>query len=62
MYSYEQYKKGFTYLYIKREVCLDGIHTKPLNFTLKPIERKQTKNDRSNFIQQIDLQLLSTQV
>ena len=29
--TYEQTKKGFSYFYPKREVLIDGIHTKPLS-------------------------------
>ena len=31
MKSYEQVKKGLSYVYHKRIVCEDGIRTKPLN-------------------------------
>ena len=39
VYTYSQQKKAFTYLYCKRVVQLDGIHTKPLNIVLKPINK-----------------------
>ena len=29
--TYEQTKKGLSYFYPKRQVQVDGIHTKPLN-------------------------------
>ena len=31
MKSYEQIKKGLSYVYHKRIICNDGIRTKPLN-------------------------------
>lgn len=40
LYSYSQQKSAFTYFYCKRQVCDDGIHTKPLDICLKPIKRK----------------------
>ena len=40
MYSYNQIKRAFSYFYCKREVCKDGIHTKPLDICLQPIKRK----------------------
>lgn len=39
IYSYNQFRQGFTYFYIKREVQADGIHTVPLRLTLSPICR-----------------------
>ena len=39
IYSYNQFRQGFTYFYIKREILNDGIHTKPLQITLTPITR-----------------------
>ena len=39
IYSYSQFRQGFTYFYIKRELLEDGIHTKPLQLTLSPVSR-----------------------
>ena len=39
IYSYNQFRQGFTYFYVKREILNDGIHTKPLQITLSPISR-----------------------
>ena len=36
IYTYEQSRIGFSYLYIKRHVMDDGINTKPLMMTLRP--------------------------
>ena len=37
VFTYEQTRKGFPYLYVKREVLDDGIHTKPLSVVLNPL-------------------------
>jgi hypothetical protein len=37
MFSYKQPKTGFSYLYCKRKVLNDGIHTEPLDLVLTPI-------------------------
>ena len=34
--TYTQRKTGFSYFYVKREVCDNGIDTKPLSLTLTP--------------------------
>ena len=39
IYSYNQFRQGLTYFYIKREVLEDGVHTKPLLLTLTPVVR-----------------------
>ena len=36
MKTYEETKKAFNYLYLKRQVLPDGIHTKPLDLILEP--------------------------
>ena len=36
MKMYEENKKAFNYLYLKRQVLPDGIHTKPLDLILEP--------------------------
>ena len=36
MKTYEEKKKAFNYLYLKRQVQSDGIHTKPLDLVLEP--------------------------
>ena len=40
IFTYEQFRKGFSYLYIKREILQDGITTIPLNITLKPTKQR----------------------
>ena len=37
VFTYTQERKGFSYLYCKRKVMEDGIHTKPLDITLCPL-------------------------
>ncbi len=39
VYTYEQIRSSFTYFYPKREVLCDGISTRPLSITLKPIAK-----------------------
>ena len=39
IYTYTQFRQGFTYFYIKREILDDGIHSIPLKLTLTPISR-----------------------
>ena len=39
MFSYTQERCGFSYLYMKRKVLDDGIHTVPLEITLKPVDK-----------------------
>ena len=39
MYSYNQIKRAFSYFYCKRELCEDGIHTKPLNICPQPVKQ-----------------------
>ena len=39
VFTYEQMRNGFTYLYVKREVCDDGVSTKPLQTVLKPYNK-----------------------
>lgn len=36
IFTYTQEKKGFGYFYCKRKVLSDGIHTEPLDITLRP--------------------------
>ena len=36
IFTYTQERTGFSYFYCKREVCSDGITTKPLNLVLRP--------------------------
>ena len=45
VYTYTQTKTGFSYLYVKREVEADGVHTKPLSICLNPMQ-----NDHLTFI------------
>jgi hypothetical protein len=41
--TYSQIKFGFSYFYVKRIVCNDGIHTKPLKMVLVPRKIKCSK-------------------
>jgi hypothetical protein len=43
IYTYTQDKKAFSYLYCKRRVLDCGIDTDPLDVTLRPIEKDETK-------------------
>ena len=36
MMTYQESKKAFNYLYCKRQVLEDKIHTKPLDIVLEP--------------------------
>ena len=36
VYTYQQERNGFAYLYVKRRVLQDGVSTTPLDITLKP--------------------------
>lgn len=40
IFSYQQIKCAFTYLYCKREILSDGLHSKPLKLTLQPRKKK----------------------
>jgi hypothetical protein len=40
MHTYTQAKTAFSYLYCKRRVHEDGIHTEPLDLVLRPPKRK----------------------
>ena len=37
VFTYTQERRGFSYLYCKRKVLDDGIHTVPLDLTLCPL-------------------------
>lgn len=37
--TYSQEKLAFPYLYCKRQICADGVHTIPLDITLHPVEK-----------------------
>jgi len=37
VFTYTQERRGFSYLYCKRKVLHDGIHTAPLDITLCPL-------------------------
>ena len=43
LYSYQQSKQAFTYLYCKRKVCENGIDTKPMDICLIPIKKAKTE-------------------
>ena len=45
MYTYEQMKTGYSYLYCKRVVHQNGISTEPLSIVLRPIEKPLTEFD-----------------
>ena len=39
VFTYSQMRNGFTYLYVKRKVCNDGVSTEPLDIWLTPINK-----------------------
>ena len=41
MYTYSQFRDGISYFYCKREVLLDGVHTKPLQIIASPWPTKE---------------------
>ena len=43
--TYEQTKTALNYFYCKRKLASDGIHTEPLELTLKPIQRCENDNE-----------------
>ena len=51
LFTYEQEKCGFSYLYCKRRVLDDGIHTTPLDITLCPVSKKVSENEDDNVLQ-----------
>ena len=47
VFTYVQERRGFSYLYCKRQVLNDGIHTKPLDITLCPLKPSEREvNDQ----------------
>ena len=40
VFTYRQDRRGFSYLYCKRKVLNDGVHTVPLDLTLCPVPRQ----------------------
>ncbi|XP_053391895.1 uncharacterized protein LOC128554634 [Mercenaria mercenaria] len=42
VFTYSQERRGFSYLYCKRKVMNDGIHTVPLDLTLCPVPKQDT--------------------
>ena len=48
VFTYTQERRGFSYLYCKRKVLPDGIHTEPLDVNLCPLPlEKGTRRQRS---------------
>lgn len=45
VYTYLQPKQAFNYFYCKRLVQPDGIHTKPLDIVLKPLNKYKTEQE-----------------
>lgn len=45
IFTYEQERCGFSYLYCKRRVLDNGIDTEPLNLELCPVRKQQTDPD-----------------
>ena len=43
VFTYTQERRGFSYLYCKRKVLEDGIHTQPLDITLCPFPKTDTE-------------------
>ena len=43
VFTYTQERRGFSYLYCKRKVLEDGIHTQPLDITLCPFSKTDTE-------------------
>ena len=43
VFTYTQERRGFSYLYCKRKVLEDGIHTQPLDITLCPLPKTDTE-------------------
>ena len=41
VFTYTQERRGFSYLYCKRKVLEDGIHTEPLDITLCPLSSQE---------------------
>ncbi|MES9906421.1 MAG: hypothetical protein ABW168_27535 [Sedimenticola sp.] len=42
MMTYKQSKRDFTYVYCKRRVCSDGVHTEPLDIVVMPLNKSKT--------------------
>lgn len=56
IYSYIQPKQAFNYFYCKRLVMPDGVHTKPLNIVLKPLnkyKKRQKEKEEEEFFKYI---------
>ena len=51
MFTYTQERRGFSYLYCKRKVLDDGIHTVPLDITLCPVPPKEQDVDDRELIE-----------
>ena len=50
LFTYTQEKRGFSYLYCKRRVLNDGIHTVPLDITLCPLPSQEWEVDDQEVI------------
>ena len=54
VFTYSQPKQAFNYFYCKRVVLQDGIHTKPLDIVLKPINKyKQRQKEEEDEVQRL---------
>jgi hypothetical protein len=53
--TYEQERRGFSYLYCKRKVAENGIDTSPLKITLTPIIQKDEEEEEASDQDLIDL-------
>ena len=45
IFTYTQERRGFSYFYCKRKVLDDGIHTAPLDITLRPTRKDETSEE-----------------
>ena len=50
VFTYTQERRGFSYLYCKRKVLDDGIHTDPLDITLCPLPSQEQDVDDQELI------------
>jgi hypothetical protein len=55
IFTYSQERRGFSYLYCKRKVMNDGIHTVPLDITLCPVPKLDTKEHEVNDQELVDI-------
>ena len=50
VFTFTQERRGFSYLYCKRKVLDDGIHTDPLDITLCPLPSQEQDVDDQELI------------